>query len=354
MRITARPSTLSQLGEPFVVDDAFRDGFQSAFVRLNRQRRKARQFVGPFKGFGKTTDAVNSSLADQLFRVVHTDTQQHVSGNRPAEFVTGALDRPLVDCKAEAGGGYPEPARRRRNAKITRERQLRSGTHGRTVDCGKCDAGQSCESTQCRAERRTELVAFDAGQVGPGTERRRFTRENDHARTRCDCRLMSGHHEEALEVDRIASVRSSDRDHGNVLAVPVKRDRAFARASRFVACDLYHLLDNMTSGSPSPSSSSSRPNDQPNDRPNDNAAFDPVRARRQQVAKWSLLANRVGYLLYALTITCFVLAFAIGFNAAMVTMMTAGLVGGSVLLAPSIVLGYAVKAAEREDVENNR
>jgi len=90
----------------------------------------------------------------------------------------------------------------------------------------------------------------------------------------------------------------------------------------------------MTSGRPSPSS-----------------PVDPVRARRAQVAKYSLLANRIGYLLYAGTIACFVLAFAVGFNSAMVTLMTIGLVGGSVLLAPSIVLGYAVKAAEREDLE---
>lgn len=128
-----------------------------------------------------------------------------------------------------------------------------------------------------------------------------------------------------------------------MVAVPVKRDWAFSFVSRFAPRDLYHLHDNMASGSPSPSSPT-----------NGADSVDPVRARRQQVAKWSLLANRIGYLLYAGTITCFVLAFAIGFNATMVTVMTFGLVGGSVLLAPSIVLGYAVKAAEREDRENNR
>jgi hypothetical protein len=32
--------------------------------------------------------------------------------------------------------------------------------------------------------------------------------------------------------------------------------------------------------------------------------------------------------------------------------VTASLIIGSILLAPSIVLGYAVKAAEREDREN--
>ena len=79
---------------------------------------------------------------------------------------------------------------------------------------------------------------------------------------------------------------------------------------------------------------------------------DPVRARRAQVAKWTLLANRVGYLFMALAVSAFVMAFALGFKGVLVTIVTASLVIGSILLAPSIVLGYAVKAAEREDREN--
>jgi len=78
---------------------------------------------------------------------------------------------------------------------------------------------------------------------------------------------------------------------------------------------------------------------------------DPVRAKRAQVAKWTLLANRIGYLFYALAISAFVMAFVIGFKGPLVTLVTVSLVIGSILLAPSIVLGYAVKAAEREDRE---
>lgn len=78
---------------------------------------------------------------------------------------------------------------------------------------------------------------------------------------------------------------------------------------------------------------------------------DPVRARREQVARWTLLANRVGYLVLALAITLFVLAFLFGFTSTMASLIIASLVVSFVLLAPSIVLGYAVKAAEREDVE---
>lgn len=82
-----------------------------------------------------------------------------------------------------------------------------------------------------------------------------------------------------------------------------------------------------------------------------NARPDPVRARRAQIARWSLLANRIGYLLFGLAIALFVIAFAVSFNATMVTLITICLVVGSILLAPSIVLGYAVKAAEKEDRE---
>lgn len=79
---------------------------------------------------------------------------------------------------------------------------------------------------------------------------------------------------------------------------------------------------------------------------------DPVRIRRAQVAKWTLLANRVGYIFFAVAITAFVMAFALGFKGPIVTLVTTSIIIGSILLAPSIVLGYAVKAAEREDREN--
>ncbi|WP_420452726.1 hypothetical protein [Ilumatobacter sp.] len=78
---------------------------------------------------------------------------------------------------------------------------------------------------------------------------------------------------------------------------------------------------------------------------------DPVRARRAVIARWTLLANRVGYLFVALAMALFVIAFAVGFDSTMATSVTVTLVIGCVLLAPSIVLGYAVKAAERDDRE---
>ena len=47
----------------------------------------------------------------------------------------------------------------------------------------------------------------------------------------------------------------------------------------------------------------------------------------------------------------FVIGFIVSFNAAVSTIVIASMIVGSVLLAPAIVLGYAVKAAERDDRE---
>ncbi|MFP5489155.1 MAG: hypothetical protein ACLGHQ_12720 [Acidimicrobiia bacterium] len=80
---------------------------------------------------------------------------------------------------------------------------------------------------------------------------------------------------------------------------------------------------------------------------------DPVLARRAKIAKLTLLANRVGYLFLALAMALFVLAFAFGFTATMATLIVVTLVVSFALLAPSIVLGYAVKAADRADAEHD-
>ena len=78
-------------------------------------------------------------------------------------------------------------------------------------------------------------------------------------------------------------------------------------------------------------------------------ATDPIRIRRAQVARWSLLASRAGYVLFGLAVALFVVAFLAGFTAALVTAILTSMIAGSLLLAPAIVLGYAVKAAEKED-----
>jgi len=84
------------------------------------------------------------------------------------------------------------------------------------------------------------------------------------------------------------------------------------------------------------------------------SSVDPVRARRAQVARWTLLANRIGYLCFAVAVAVFVVGFALGFRGALVAVVVVSLVVGSLLLAPSIVLGYGIKAAERDDREHGR
>jgi hypothetical protein len=50
-------------------------------------------------------------------------------------------------------------------------------------------------------------------------------------------------------------------------------------------------------------------------------------------------------------IVTFVIGFVVSFNATVAAIVVTSMIVGSVLLAPAIVLGYAVKAAEREDRE---
>lgn len=79
--------------------------------------------------------------------------------------------------------------------------------------------------------------------------------------------------------------------------------------------------------------------------PND----DPVRRRRKLIAVWTQRANRMGYLFYLIAMALFVVAFTTKFSGTFAALITASLVMGSILLAPAIVLGYAIKAAEKED-----
>ena len=78
---------------------------------------------------------------------------------------------------------------------------------------------------------------------------------------------------------------------------------------------------------------------------------DPVRARRTRIDRASRLGQRVGYGCYAVSVVAFFVGFATGYSTALVTLIVAALAVGSITLLPSIILGYAVKAAEREDRE---
>lgn len=87
----------------------------------------------------------------------------------------------------------------------------------------------------------------------------------------------------------------------------------------------------------------------PDDRPP--APPDPVLARRRQVARAARLGQNAGYALFGMAVGLFLAGFVVGFTPAVVTTVVVCLGVGSVLLAPAIVAGYAVKAADREDRE---
>jgi len=81
------------------------------------------------------------------------------------------------------------------------------------------------------------------------------------------------------------------------------------------------------------------------------AVTDPVRARRAQAARAAEIGQRVGYALFGVAAVAFVVGFVVGFGGFTVGLVTGCLIAGSIVLAPAIVVGYAVKAAEREDRE---
>ncbi len=83
-------------------------------------------------------------------------------------------------------------------------------------------------------------------------------------------------------------------------------------------------------------------------------APDEVRARRARVARLVSLGQRLGYSLFAIAVIAFFVGFASGFTDAVVVVIEICFVVGSLVLAPAIVFGYAVKAAERDDREHGR
>lgn len=79
--------------------------------------------------------------------------------------------------------------------------------------------------------------------------------------------------------------------------------------------------------------------------------IDPVRERRARIARLVALGKRLGYSLYGVAIVAFVIGFVSDFGPPIGPLIVASLVVGSVVLAPAIVFGYAVKAGERDDRE---
>jgi len=78
---------------------------------------------------------------------------------------------------------------------------------------------------------------------------------------------------------------------------------------------------------------------------------DPVAVRRAHIARWVGLAKRVGYGLLLGAVVAFIVAAIAGFPSGIVTVTVVALVAACVVLPVPIVLGYGLRAAEREDRE---
>lgn len=79
------------------------------------------------------------------------------------------------------------------------------------------------------------------------------------------------------------------------------------------------------------------------------ALTDPVLVRRARIARGVAVGQRLGYGLFVVATVGFFVGFFTHFSVGLVRVIVTSLVVGSLVLAPAIVFGYAVKAAARED-----
>ena len=80
---------------------------------------------------------------------------------------------------------------------------------------------------------------------------------------------------------------------------------------------------------------------------------DPILEQRERVRRIANAAKRVGYLLFLASMVLFFVALAMNLPAGLTAAAAATLVAGCIVLAPAILLGYAVRGAEREDAEKH-
>ena len=76
---------------------------------------------------------------------------------------------------------------------------------------------------------------------------------------------------------------------------------------------------------------------------------DPVRARRARIARAAAIGKRVGYSALLVAIGAFAIGLAADFPDGSATLSVSALVAAIVILPVPIVVGYGVRAAERED-----
>ena len=75
---------------------------------------------------------------------------------------------------------------------------------------------------------------------------------------------------------------------------------------------------------------------------------DPLLARRAQVARLSSIGRKIGYLSMLAATVVLIVGLTTKFTAGYAMTVTVLLVGGSIILAPAILLHYAIRDTERE------
>jgi hypothetical protein len=75
---------------------------------------------------------------------------------------------------------------------------------------------------------------------------------------------------------------------------------------------------------------------------------DPVLIKRARIARLAALGQRIGYSLFGVAMVLFIIGYVTEYSSLLVTLIVICLIAGSAVLAPAIVAGYGVKAAERE------
>ena len=81
---------------------------------------------------------------------------------------------------------------------------------------------------------------------------------------------------------------------------------------------------------------------------------DPVLAQRARATRLADLGQRLGYTLFAIALIVFFVGLIGDFTSTVSQVIVGCVIVGSIVLAPAIVVGYAVKAAERDDIEHGR
>jgi len=76
---------------------------------------------------------------------------------------------------------------------------------------------------------------------------------------------------------------------------------------------------------------------------------DSLVSQRRLVGRFVKVGKRIGYSLWLIAIILFFALFATDFDGPLVTVIIVTLIVGSIILLPSIVMSYAVRAAEREE-----